>query len=461
MTNRALSNICYAQALCAVLLRRESHSSFGSFVHHAARFAGLGALNRTGCEHLHAGADAHHGLDALLQMSADLRDLIGTGLFASEYVVASKAFGNLDLSLGLAWGYLGSRGQFRNPLGLVSSRFDERPVIHSESGGTLNSKGYFRGRTALFGGIQYQLPSHPSWLLKLEYDGNDYRSPTDRGNIQAASPWNVGVVYRARSWLDLTVGFERGNQIMFGFSLHERMNRLDMIKFLDPPRVPVRPVGVASGQAHSVSDTVAELERQAGAAVKRMHGGDVRWTLVLDGADRGDQRPLVDKVVAVAHRDAPATVQTIRVALEERGVPVAEVAVDRTRWARERTEFLRPSERQTDRVTRPVAAGDPARQPGNLYDRDAAGLWQRGRAGLGLNYTQSLGGPDGLLFSLGAVAQGEYRLRDDLWATGPQPRFRAEGGAWPSDGGASSSAGLTAGARPTNKQYWEADPPHE
>ncbi|WP_298012811.1 YjbH domain-containing protein [uncultured Aquabacterium sp.] len=352
------------------------------------------------------------------QVVVGLRDLIGTGLFASEYVVASKAFGNLDLSLGLAWGYLGSRGQFRNPLGLVSSRFDERPVIHSESGGTLNSKGYFRGRTALFGGIQYQLPSHPSWLLKLEYDGNDYRSPTDRGNIQAASPWNVGVVYRARSWLDLTVGFERGNQIMFGFSLHERMNRLDMIKFLDPPRVPVRPVGVASGQAHSVSDTVAELERQAGAAVKRMHGGDVRWTLVLDGADRGDQRPLVDKVVAVAHRDAPATVQTIRVALEERGVPVAEVAVDRTRWARERTEFLRPSERQTDRVTRPVAAGDPARQPGNLYDRDAAGLWQRGRAGLGLNYTQSLGGPDGLLFSLGAVAQGEYRLRDDLWATG-------------------------------------------
>lgn len=352
------------------------------------------------------------------QVAVGLRDLIGTGLFASEYVVANKAFGNLDLSLGMAWGYLGSRGHLRNPLGLVSSKFDERPAIRSESGGTLNSKSYFRGRTALFGGVQYQLPSHPSWLLKLEYDGNDYRSTTDRGNIQATSPWNVGVVYRARPWLDLTVGFERGNQIMFGFSLHERLNKLDMIKFLDPPRVPVQSMGTAPGRAHTMSDTVAELERQAGGAVQRVHADATRWTVVLDGADRGDQRNLVDRVVAVAHRDAPASVQTIGVALAQRGVPVAEVAVDRTQWVRERTEFLRPSERQPDRGVRAVRADDAARQPGNLYDRDAMGLRQRGRVGLGLSYAQSLGGPDGLLFSFGAVAQGEYRLREDLWATG-------------------------------------------
>lgn len=352
------------------------------------------------------------------QVAVGLRDLIGTGLFASEYVVANKAFGGLDVSLGMAWGYLGSRATFRNPLGLVSSKFDERPAIRTESGGTLNGKSYFRGRTALFGGLQYQLPTHPSWLLKLEYDGNDYRSPTDRGNIQATSPWNVGVVYRARSWLDLSVGFERGNQIMFGFSLHERMNQLDMIKFLDPPRVPVQPIGAASPQAHSMSETVAELERQAGAAVQRVRADDGRWTVVLDGADRGDQRPLVDKVVAVAHRDAPASVRTIGVALAQRGVPVAEVAVDRSQWVRERTEFLRPSERQPDRTARAVAADDAARQPGNLYDRDAMGLRPRGRLGLGLSYAQSLGGPDGLLFSFGAVAQGEYRLRDDLWASG-------------------------------------------
>lgn len=352
------------------------------------------------------------------QVAVGLRDLIGTGLFASEYVVANKAFGGLDASLGMAWGYMGSRGQFPNPLGPVSSKFDERPAIQAESGGTFNSKSYFRGRTAVFGGLQYQLPTHPAWLLKLEYDGNDYRSPTDRGNIQAQSPWNVGVVYRARSWLDLTVGFERGNQVMFGFSLHERMNKLDMIKFLDPPRVPVQPIGTVPAQAHSMSETVAELERQAGAPVQRVRADDTRWTVVLDGADRGDQRPLVDKVVDVAHRDAPAPVKTIGVALEQRGVPVAEVAVDRDQWVRERTEFLRPSERQPDRVVRAVATGDAARQPGNLYDRDAMGQRPRGSVGLGLSYTQSLGGPDGLLFSFGAVAQGEYRLQDSLWATG-------------------------------------------
>jgi len=352
------------------------------------------------------------------QVAVGLRDLIGTGLFASEYVVANKAFGHLDVSLGLAWGYLGSRGQFRNPLGLVSSRFDERPPIRTESGGTLNSKSYFRGRTALFGGVQYQLPSHPAWLLKLEYDGNDYCSPTDRGHIQAASPWNVGVVYRVRPWLDLTVGVERGNQVMFGFSLHDRLNKLDMMKFLDPPRVPVVGVGAQGAVAQPMSQTIADIEVQANAPVKRLRATGERWSLVLDGADRGEQRPLVDKVVAVAHRDAPPSVKAIDVVLAEKGVPVAQVGVDRALWARERTEFVRPSERRADRTVQPVEADDAAGERANLYEREAAGRAKPWQAGLGLAYSQSLGGPDGLLFSLGAVANGEYRLRDDLWVSG-------------------------------------------
>lgn len=55
-----------------------------------------------------------HYLPAL---AVGIRDLAGTGLFSSEYFVASKRAGPFDFSLGLAWGNLGARGDLPNPFG--------------------------------------------------------------------------------------------------------------------------------------------------------------------------------------------------------------------------------------------------------------------------------------------------------------------------------------------------------
>ena len=80
------------------------------------------------------------------------RDFLGTGLFSSEYIVANKNFGPLDLSIGLAWGNLGSRGHIRNPLTYISSRFETREPF-TAGGGTFNNV-YFTGpRSAFFGGV--------------------------------------------------------------------------------------------------------------------------------------------------------------------------------------------------------------------------------------------------------------------------------------------------------------------
>ena len=46
-----------------------------------------------------------------------LQDVIGTGLYAGEYIVASKRFWDVDVSLGLGWGRLGTGADIGNPLG--------------------------------------------------------------------------------------------------------------------------------------------------------------------------------------------------------------------------------------------------------------------------------------------------------------------------------------------------------
>ncbi|MHC9036993.1 YjbH domain-containing protein, partial [Cobetia marina] len=68
-------------------------------------------------------------------LAVGLRDLGGTGLFSSEYLVASKRYGDLDVSLGLGWGYLGTRGDFSNPLALVRSSLETRSDTTSDNGG--------------------------------------------------------------------------------------------------------------------------------------------------------------------------------------------------------------------------------------------------------------------------------------------------------------------------------------
>ena len=62
----------------------------------------------------------------LPSIAIGIRDLVGTGVFGSEYVVASKRFGNLDATLGVGWGRLAGNGDFPNPLRLLDERFDVR-----------------------------------------------------------------------------------------------------------------------------------------------------------------------------------------------------------------------------------------------------------------------------------------------------------------------------------------------
>ena len=89
------------------------------------------------------------------QVAVGIRDVIGTGQFGAEYVVGSKRISNFDFTLGLGWGRLGGSGDFNNPLGLLSDRFDTRPISEGiDQSGQLRPI-FFRGaRVGVFGGIR-------------------------------------------------------------------------------------------------------------------------------------------------------------------------------------------------------------------------------------------------------------------------------------------------------------------
>ena len=95
------------------------------------------------------------------QIALGFRDFGGTGLFGSEYLVANKRWYDFDFSFGMAWGYLGARGDVKNPFSYIDDSFDDRDRDRSAGGGDFNFKSLFTGRSAFFGGVEYHTPFEP------------------------------------------------------------------------------------------------------------------------------------------------------------------------------------------------------------------------------------------------------------------------------------------------------------
>ena len=68
-----------------------------------------------------------------------IRDSIGTGWYSSEYIVGTKSIGSLTVTAGLGFGRLAGRDTISNPLGFLSSRFNQRDANNYGKGGTLGT----------------------------------------------------------------------------------------------------------------------------------------------------------------------------------------------------------------------------------------------------------------------------------------------------------------------------------
>ena len=145
-----------------------------------------------------------------------LRDIAGTGLFSSEYIVATKKIGGFDLTTGLGWGVLGSANNVGNPFESLDKSFAIRNTKQGQ-GGNFSVKDWFSGQTAIFGGVEYDIKKY-GMRLKLEYDTS---KPFENGKVlsKPSTNFNIGLNYHPNDWLSLGAALERGDQFRISFSL--------------------------------------------------------------------------------------------------------------------------------------------------------------------------------------------------------------------------------------------------
>jgi hypothetical protein len=180
-------------------------------------------------------------------LAVGINDIVGTGLYSGEYIVASKQFGPFDATVGMGWGRLGTANTIRNPLAQLSRSFEFRPSL-TTPGGT-NFDVYLHGpTTGLFGGLTWRTPI-PGLTAIVETSSDSYLferiadSFAGPGGFYPRTQMNYGLSYQASEGLTLGLNWLYGRAIGGSLSLQFNPSKPQYAGTLsDPPLAPaIRP----------------------------------------------------------------------------------------------------------------------------------------------------------------------------------------------------------------------------
>ncbi|MFH4785222.1 YjbH domain-containing protein [Vibrio diabolicus] len=345
------------------------------------------------------------------EIALGVRDFAGTGLFDAEFLAATKRYSNsklgtFDFTLGMGWGYLGTRDTVTNPFCKASDKFCDRPSEFLSTGGTTNFDRAFKGPAALFGGIEYQT-LHKPLRFKLEYDGNDYS--TDYPVVQAGvdmsphTPWNFGVLYRL-GMADFRLSYERGDTLVAGLTLNTNFN--DMPSFWRDTPTPE----VESNQPEELSDVdwervTEDLDKIAGYQNTRIYVDDNTVTVVGEQKKYRDRTEAHEKAAAVLHNEMPDDIDTYAINERSRGLVGEQTIISKEKY-RDFTQVNYINPKIEDATEK--ASNKPSGE--SVYDGFERFDW-----GFAPKLVQTLGNAeDFYLFSVGLSGNASYWLTDNL-----------------------------------------------
>lgn len=265
-------------------------------------------------------------------VSVGFQDLVGTGLLAAEYIVASKSFGDkLNVTGGIGWGRLGSY----NSIGSTGTRPGFDPL---STGGEFSTSDWFRGDYALFGGASYDV--NDRLTFSVEYSSDAYVQEVAAGIFEHKTPWNFGVTYELAKDVELSAYSLHGSEFgaRLNFTLNPHVAPAPGGVELAPVPVGVRPTGSAADLGWTMDPSNTQVVTQA---VNRnldkeeidLDGIELRGTTAHirirnQKYDAGSQA--FGRTLRVLSRTLPASVETLSVTVITRGMPTSTLTFNRS-----------------------------------------------------------------------------------------------------------------------------------
>ncbi|WEM41584.1 YjbH domain-containing protein [Photobacterium sp. DA100] len=344
------------------------------------------------------------------EVAVGIRDFGGTGLFDGEFIAANKQIGPVDVTLGVAWGYMGNSGNVTNPLCDLADRFCEREI--RGQWGTANFDNFFSGPMSIYGGLEYQSPWEPL-RFKLEYDTNDYKSdfPVTHGGIEMPqdSKFNYGALYRLGNWGDLRLSYERGNTWTFGFNLYTNFNDLKS-GWQDEPVPNYTPRSHSQPDTNELSNAewqvlADELHTIAGYKNPTIHYTDTSVTVSADQNKYRDRNEAHERAATVLANRGPDVTEYRLIETNNRQA-ITETRIDADKFSQvANIEYIGAN------VTDSSSVSTPNEPEGRLVAEPS----KRWDVSLSPTLQQSIGGSENFyMFNIGINAGANYWFTDNI-----------------------------------------------
>jgi len=234
------------------------------------------------------------------QLAIGVQDALGSGNYDAEYIVASKRYYDFDITMGLAWGYLGSRGGMGNMFHLFGNGFDERSTDVTDGG--IRTKNFFSGKDMTFyAGVEYH-PPVKGLSVKVEYSGVDRRKTAHLSQLKRKTAFNIGLNYKPVSWAEVAIGLDHGNQFGFRLTLKQNLRNLKfgrLFKDIGPAPIIERSKTRNSPKIYPTSafdkgsDLMFDRVRRFGAKVKEIEQSPEKLILKVAIKENSDLKHLM------------------------------------------------------------------------------------------------------------------------------------------------------------------------
>ena len=306
-----------------------------------------------------------------------LRDFIGTGLYASEYIAATKNLNSrLKVTGGIGWGRLGSHNGFTNPLASIfGAGWNARPVGFG-LGGAPRFGNWFHGPAAFFGGVEWQTPVE-RLTFKAEYSSDAYTIETvTHSFFTRRSPFNFGLTYRFRNNNQISAYYLYGDQLGLSASL--------VLNPKNPPNRNGRGPAPAPVLTRADDDprSTGWMAQADGEAILR---ANLAMLLAADGQKldafrvtatsaevwfvnlRHEAVPqAIGRVARALSQILPGSVETLRIVPMQNGLPVLAVTLRRSD-----VEGLEHDPAGADEILKRAEISDPGQRPDKMYYADS------------------------------------------------------------------------------------------
>ena len=341
-------------------------------------------------------------------VAVGLRDFMGTGVYSSEYLVATKTLTpQLRVSAGVGWGRLAG---------------DWRRTDYEDEGGKPNIDEWFTGDAKPFASVEWQATDRLSLLA--EYSHDDYQPEVEGGAEEPGGKINLGVNYRVSDTYQIGAYTIGGDTFGIRGTVALNAKKSQYPSGLEPAPAPVRPRPAPGADPEGWSgawtaDATARpvIQNALGNALK--NEGQTLESMSLS-ANRAEVRILngrymqqaeaVGRTARLMTRALPPSVDTFVITSVEGGMPTSSVVLRRADIERlENTAAAHIGQRAQ------ILDADP--RPGDLTMTE--GLYPKFSWNLRPYASVGLWDPDeSFRYEIGAQASARYEIVPGLVLSG-------------------------------------------